>query len=135
MLFIKDYLDKFHFKAAHVNTPIFCLDIDQAQFDAIAVRLIQKEISINDGRVAGTFNPSLFLRDPMVTKEKREFLLRLVRWKTHRRLLETPKADDLFFLGSGESDNLNTEDVNVEVLASDSFVEINYMMGLIDVSK
>lgn len=135
VLFIKGYLDKFHFKAAHVSTPIFFLSVDQERFDAIAVRLVHKEVAINDGRVAGTFNQALFLRDPMVIKEKREFLLRLARWETHQHLLATSKADDLFLLGQSEIGHLNTDDINVEKLASDSFVEINYMMGLSDVNK
>lgn len=135
VLFIKGYLDKFHFKAAHVSTPIFFLSVDQERFDAIAVRLVHKEVAINDGRVAGTFNQALFLRDPMVIKEKREFLLRLARWETHQHLLATLKADDLFLLGQCEIGHLNTDDINVEKLASESFVEINYMMGLSDVNK
>lgn len=128
VLFIKGYLDKYHIKVAHISTPIFFLAVEQIQFDSIAVRLVEKDISINDGRIAGTFNQARFLREPMVTKEKREFLLRLARLETHRHLLETSKADDLFFLGSSEMGHLNTEDVNIEILASDSFVEINYMM-------
>lgn len=135
VLFIKGYLDKYHKKTAHISTPIFCLDVTEDVFNSIAVRLVNKEVSLNDGRVAGAFNEALFLREPMVIKEKREFQLRLVRWQSHRKLLETPKPDDLFFLGSQSYGGINMEDVTVEELASESFDEINYMMGLNDVSE
>ncbi len=135
VLFIKGYLDKYHSKVAHIHTPIFCLDVTEDVFNSIAIRLVNKEVSLNDGRVAGAFNEALFLREPMVIKEKREFLLRIVRWQSHRKFLETPKADDLFFLGTQSYGEISTEDVTVEELASDSFNEINYMMGLSDVSE
>lgn len=135
VFFIKGYLDKYHNKTAHISTPIFCLDVTEEIFNSIAVRLVNKEVSLNDGRVAGAFNEALFLREPMVTKEKREFLLRLVRWESHQKLLETPKADDLFFLGTQRYGDIDMKDVNVEELASESFDEINYMMGLSDVSE
>jgi hypothetical protein len=135
VFFIKGYLDKYHSKTAHISTPIFCLDVTEEIFNSIAVRLVNKEVSLNDGRVAGAFNEALFLREPMVTKEKREFLLRLVRWELHQKLLETPKADDLFFLGTQSYGDIDMKDVTVEELASESFDEINYMMGLSDVSE
>lgn len=136
VLFIKGYLDKYHSKTAHVSTPIFCLDVTEDVFNSIVIRLVRKEVSLNDGRVAGAFIEACFLREPMVTKEKREFLLRLVRWEEpYRKLLEMPKADDLFLLGTGGHGDLNVEDVTVEELASDSFDEINYLMGLSDASE
>jgi len=135
VLFIKGYLDKYHKKIAHISTPIFCLDVSEDLFNSIAVRLVNKEVPLNDGKVGGEFNEALFLREPMVIKEKREFMLRLVRWEPHRRILETPKADDLFFLGTKNYGDINVEDVTVEELASESFIEINYMMGLSDASE
>jgi hypothetical protein len=133
VIFIKGYLDKYHSKTSHIGTPLFCLDVSESTFNSIAIRLVQKEISLNDGRVAGVFNEALFLREPMVTKEKREFQLRLLRWEAHRELLSKPKADDLFILGRSELVDLNIKDVVLEKIGSDSFDEINYLIGLSDV--
>jgi len=133
VIFIKDYLEKYHAKTAHISTPIFCLDVTKENFDSIAIRLVEKEVSLNDGRIAGSFKDALFLREPIITKEKREFQLRLLRWDGRQKLLETPKADDLYFLGSQTYGDINIKDVNVEELASESFNEIKYMIGMADV--
>ncbi|KVT79551.1 hypothetical protein WT25_17745 [Burkholderia territorii] len=135
VLFIKAYLDKYHCKPAHISTPIFCLNTSEDDFKAIELRLIQKNIALNDGVVAGVFNEALFFRDPIVSKDKREFALRILRWEPNGSLLDKHKADDLFVLGDGGYAGLSTTDVSVEELATDSFDELNYMMGLSDVSE
>jgi hypothetical protein len=138
VMFINDYLDKYHFKPAHVSTPVFCLATTEEQFRAIEIRLSQKEIIPNDGYFANEFDEGRFLREPMTQKGersivKREFDLRLLRWDTHEFLLNKRKSDDLFVLGSGGYGGLDIEDVNLEELATDSFDEIKYMIGLSDV--
>ena len=138
VMFINDYLDKYHFKPAHVSTPVFCLATTEEQFRAIEIRLSQKEIIPNDGYFANEFDEGRFLREPMTQKGergilKREFDLRLLRWDTHESLLNKRKSDDLFVLGSGGYGGLDIEDVNLEELATDSFDEIKYMIGLSDV--
>jgi hypothetical protein len=135
VLFIKAYLDKYHCKPAHINTPIFCLNVSEEDFKAIELRLVQKDIALNDGVVAGVFNEVLFFRDPIVSKEKREFVLRILRWGSNGSLLDRRKADDLFVLGDGGYSGLSTTDVSVEELATNSFNEINYMIGLSDASE
>lgn len=132
VLFIKAYLDKYHCKSAHISTPIFCLNTSEEVFKAIELRLVQKDIALNDGVVADVFNETLFFRDPIVSKEKREFALRILRWEPNGILLNKRKADDLFVLGDGEYAGLSTTDVSIEVLATDSFNEINYMVGISD---
>lgn len=135
VLFIKAYLDKYHCKPAHISTPIFCLNTTEENFKAIELRLVQKDISFNDGIVAGVFNAALFLRDPIISKEKREFSLRILRFESNESLLNKRKADDLFVLGSGGYSGLSAADVCIEELATNSFPEIYYMIGLSDVSE
>lgn len=140
VMFINDYLEKYHFKPAHVSTPVICLATSEEQFKAIELRLYQKGIIPNDGHVAGVFDESWFLREPMIQKGergivKREFGLRLLRWNSPGSVLSKRKGDDLFVLGSGGHAGLDTKDVNVEELATESFDEIKYMIGLSDVCE
>lgn len=135
VLFIKAYIDKYHCKPAHISTPTFCLNTSEETFKAIELRLVQKDILLNDGIVASVFNEALFFREPMSHRDKREFALRITRWDPHGLLLDKRKADDLFVLGEGGYAGLSTTDVNIEELATDSFNEINYMIGLSDVSE
>lgn len=140
VMFINDYLEKYHFKPAHLSTPVFCLATSEEQFKAIELRLYQKGIIPNDGQMADVFDAAWLFREPMLQKGergvvKREFGLRLLRWHSHGTVLNEKKCDDLFVLGSGGHADLNTRDVNVQELATDSFDEIKFMMGLSDVCE
>lgn len=140
VMFINDYLEKYHHKFAHISTPIFCLSTTDEKFTEIERRLFQKGIIPNDGHVAGEFEESWFLREPMLQKGehgvvRREFGLRLLQWAPHGAVLNKRKCDDLFVLGTGGYVGLDLEDVNLEELATDSFDEIKYMMGLSDVCE
>lgn len=140
VMFINDYLDKYHFKPAHLKTPVFCLDTSEELFKTIELRLYQKGIITNDGYVTNLFDESRFLREPMTKKGdngamEREFSLRLLRWSAHGNVLNKRKSDDVFVIGAGGYAGLDSEDVNIEELATDSFNEIKYMLGLIDVCE
>ncbi len=138
VIFISDYLDKYHFKQAHLSTPVFCIATSDETFKAIELRLHQKGITSNGGYVANVFDENWFLREPMTHKGKngamqREFHVRILHWGKDGSVLNKHKSDDLFVLGMGGFPGLNVEDVNVEELGSESFDEIKYMIGLADV--
>lgn len=137
VLFIKDYLEKYHYKPAHIITPTFCLVIDDARFNSIVVRLHQKAVTSNDGHVANVFIEERFLRKPMSEKNDgvstREFLLRILNWERNGTILNKRKGDDIFVISDNVFPNLDTEDVVVENLGTDSFEELKFMMGLSDV--
>ncbi|MHC8944258.1 hypothetical protein ACYX78_06330 [Advenella incenata] len=130
VIFIKSFVDKYHFKIAHTQTPIFALDLPQEALDDIGERLIGKDIMPNFGRPVKTFSEAHFLRDPLVTKDKKEFALRLIRWNDYKNLKLSSKADDLFIIGKGEIQNIDTQDINLEELAAEKFNEIKYIMGI-----
>ena len=140
VMFIGDYLEKYHFKSAHLKTPVFCLDTTDELFKTIQLRLFQKGIITNDGYITNLFDESRFFREPMTKKGdngaiEREFSLRLLQWSTHGTVLNKRKSDDVFVIGVGGYAGLENEDVNIEELATDSFNEIKYMLGLIDVCE
>lgn len=133
--FVGDYLEKYHFKAAHINTPIFCLATTEQAFRDIQLRIHRKGISSTDGYVGTHFDPQLFFRNPMSRRTanrriEREFSLRLLHWETNGPVIGDQKADDLFLLGACDYADLDTVDVNVEVLAAETFKEIKFLMGV-----
>jgi hypothetical protein len=130
VLFIKSFVDKYHYKLAHTHTPIFVLDVTQDKLDEIAERLIGKDVVPNHGRPVKTFSEAQFFREPIVQKDKKEFDLRFIRWDDFRRLSSKMKADDLYVIGDGDTSCLDVKDVNLEVLGAERFDEIKYVMGI-----
>jgi len=135
VLFVSDYLDKYHFKPAHISTPVLCLCTSSADFRSIQYRLYLKGILSTDGYIGDRFDESLFFREPLSRKSargtvKREFLIRLLHWEEHGSVLNSHKCDDLFIIGESNCDTLDTGDVNVEYLAATSLKEVKYLMGV-----
>ncbi|MHB8184415.1 MAG: hypothetical protein ACYDDN_11820, partial [Candidatus Desulforudaceae bacterium] len=137
VMFVSDYLDKYHFKAAHINTPIICLNTTEEIFRTIQLRLHKKGIVSTDGCVGSHFDERRFFRAPMLQRAhrgvQREFSLRILRWESHGSILNNRKADDLFVFGLDEYNGLDTVDINVEMLAAPSLREIKYVMGVSNV--
>ncbi len=133
--FVADYLDRYHFKLAHIKTPLFCLDCTEEVFSDIRLRLHHKGIIVEDGLVGDFFDESRFFRDPMVQRLsnqeiKREFHMRLVRYGSQPEILNRRKSDDLFIIGDRMFPNLDTQDVCVEQLAVSSLKEARYLIGV-----
>lgn len=138
VLFVSDYLDKYHFKQAHISTPVFCLCTTKDNSMNIQHRLYQKKIIVTDGYIAEQFEESWFFRDPFFRKGargtiERDFMLRLLRWEDHSNVLNNRKCDDLFIIGEPDCSSLNTDDVNVEHIAATSLKEVKYLMGVSNV--
>jgi hypothetical protein len=138
VLFVCDYLEKYHFKTAHICTPVLCLCTSEEVFLGIQYRLFVKGIVATDGYIGEHFDESWFFREPFSRKStggaiKREFSLRLLRWEDHGPILNTRKCDDLFIIGEPRCDSLTTVDVNVEHLAATSLKEVKYVLGVSNV--
>jgi hypothetical protein len=138
VLFITDYIDKYHFKPAHISTPILCLCANRDQVQDIQRRLFAKDIVAEDGYIGGEFQESRFFREPMSSKRpgakiQREFALRLLSWVVHGEVLNNRKCDDLFIIGEPNCGSLDTVDLNVERLAGAAMKEIKYIMGVSNV--
>lgn len=130
VLFIKSFIDKFHFKQSHTHTPIFILDVSQSDFDDIAERLYDKDVIPNIGRHVKSFSEKKFFSEPIVTRDKKEFVLRFIRWEDYKNLNSKVKADDFFVIGDGDMTELDFQDVNLEALGAEKFDEVKYMMGI-----
>lgn len=133
--FIRDYIDKYHFKPAHLRTPVFCIECTPAQMQDLQWRLFKNGVISNDGLVAGNFDETRFVREPMTKggecgAVEREFHIRLLLWNPDDVILNRRKGHDLFILGEGDDSLVDDKDINVEVLAASSLKEIKYMIGL-----
>lgn len=140
ILFVTDYIAKYHFKQAHINTPILCLCANRDLVQGIQRRLFAKGIVAEDGYIGGEFQEARFFREPMSLKKtgakiQREFALRLLSWEDHREVLNDRKCDDLFIIGEPDCDLLDTVDVNVERLAGVTMKETKYLMGVSNVCE
>jgi hypothetical protein len=138
VLFITDYIDKYHFKPAHISTPILCLCAGRTEIQEIQHRLYAKGIVATDGYVGAQFEESFFFREPLSSKAaggkvKREFALRILSWDDHRSVLNDRKCDDLFIIGEPDCDSLDTVDVSIERLAGVTMKELKYVMGVSNV--
>lgn len=135
VLFLSDYINKYHFKPAHVSTPILCVYAEREALQEIQYRLYQKGIVATDGYMGSKFEESFFFREPLVSKGvggefKREFSVRILSCRDHGNLLNNRKCDDLFIIGDPDCDALDTIDVNVERLAGATMKEVKYVMGV-----
>lgn len=138
VIFVSDYIEKYHYKSAHINTPVLCLHADQNKIQEIQRRLYLKGIVATDGYVGGQFEESFFFREPFSSKGrggevKREFSLRILSRDDHGTILNDRKCDDLFIIGDPDCDALDTVDVNVEHLSGATMKEVQYVMGVSNV--
>lgn len=136
VLFIVDYLEKYHSKVSHNQTPLFCLYCTPEALKKIRVRLHQKNISSNNGYVEDYFDETYFFKEPILKITSgvihREFSLRLLRGQDHFHLLNSLKPADIFIIGESPEITFNSIDVNIELLSSSSLTEINYILGITD---
>jgi hypothetical protein len=135
--FVRDYLNRYHFKPAHNLTPIFCLSSKEAVLPEIAHLLFEKGVKAADGYVAGHFEQSDLFREPLCARKnsefRREFQLRLVRWQDHGSLLGSQKCDDLFVIGDLDLNSLKTSGWEIEQISTSSLAELKFILGVSDV--
>lgn len=133
---ICDFLEKYHSKHSHLETPLFCLDIDETAFEEIQMRIYKKGFIPNDGRIGKMFTTSHFFRKPItqrnsITKNiEREFSLRILRWQNSHDLLNHQTCDDLFVLGKSTYHGISEQDINLEILDTFSIPEIRFILHL-----
>jgi hypothetical protein len=136
VIFISDYLEKYHFKAAHTEPPLFCLDCCEPLFDAIRERIHEKGIKFTDGFIGPRFDLAYFARAPVVSPNKnrpdREFAIRLLRFETDPQALSTPKCDDLFVISTKRYPEIRRLDINEERLATETLQQVKYVLGVSD---
>lgn len=139
VIFIQDFQEKYHFKQSHTCTPMLCLMTQKEQAKQIQLRLELKGVICNDGVIAGIqFDESRFFKEPIVKKPRgseaqREFDIRIICWADAIPTINNKKADDIFIVAASIPDELDTRDINIELLSTRSLTEIKYVMGISNV--
>ena len=139
VVFIQDFQGKYHFKQTHTCTPLLCLITQREHAKQIQLRLELKGVVCNDGIIAGIqFDESRFFKDPIVKKSRgaeiqKEFDIRVISWVDAIPTINNKKADDIFIIAASVPTELDTRDINVELLSIRSLIEIKYVMGISNV--
>lgn len=134
--FISDYIAKYHFKALHDKTPLFCFDCEPELYNDLVIRLHKKKIKSNTGLIIGNyFDETEFLKDPIRKNEKeyfREFDIRLTRLDSDLlNIFNLNKPDD-YFLFTNKKPELDYQDTSVEHLIMEDFKHIKFILGMSD---
>jgi len=135
VLFISDFLNKYHYKPAHIRTPLFCLDCSDDIFSSIQLRLHKKSIISECGMIGNFFDEQRFFREPMIRKSprqeiEREFHIRLIKYDADSEILSRKKGDDLFIISHQDYKGLDVLDVCVECLDVNKLEEVSYLIGV-----
>lgn len=139
VIFIQDFKEKYHFKQTHTCTPLLYLMTQREQAKQIQLRLELKGVICNDGIIAGIqFDESRFFREPIVKKSRgaeiqREFDIRIISCVDAIPTINNRKADDIFIIAESIPAQLDTRDINIELLSIRSLAEIKYVMGISNV--
>jgi hypothetical protein len=137
--FISDYIDKFHSKPAHIQTPVFALDCEQVKFDDIRFRLFKKGIKFRDGFVTPVVFDKNYFFEPPITKViskneiQREFVIRILRYDQLNPILNLKPCDDLFIITSKKYPELYLKDLSIEQISISKLQELKYILGVSDV--
>lgn len=135
--FIADYISKYHYKIKlHSKTPVFCIKTDNKNLiPQIESRLYQKGLNYQNGLKGNNFYQGEFLREPEIisTKSWREFQLRICDYNTDTvKAINSKKSDDLFIIGKKDFKEIDTQDINIEILEVSNLRELQYLIMLTD---
>ena len=135
VVFICNYLGKYHSKTAHLKTPVFAIDRDLEVVKEIQYRLFKKGIKTNTGLVGDHFEIEQFYREPIkkIAKgviEEREFDLRLLALKPQPDIINNRKGDDLYLVCNCAPDYIDTTDINCYQVGTENFNELEYVINL-----
>ncbi|GGX29877.1 hypothetical protein [Undibacterium squillarum] len=135
VIFVCNYLKKYHTKPSHDKTPLIAIEKDISGINDIQSRLFRKEVKVTTGMVGSNFEITELFREP-ITKQargkirEREFDLRLLHTRPTIAPLNYRRSQDLFCVCDSIPTDLDVSDVNVIHLGISSFKELEYVMQL-----
>ncbi|QTO54241.1 hypothetical protein J8I88_17335 [Duffyella gerundensis] len=135
VIFIRNYLDKYHFKALHTKTPTFVLECDFTTLCDIQYRLYQKKITANTGYIGNRFEEASFNREPLTintskSKADREFHVRLLMAPSDIKSINIRKNDDIFLISDNTPEEIDTQDVQIFLSGVESREELEYILSI-----
>lgn len=135
VVFINNFLAKYHTKALHTKTPIFAFDCNIDELNEITYRLHQKNITVSTGYVGSTFDVGYLFRTPIQPSTRslvaqREFQIRLISTQEHPEALNHRKCDDLFFICKDRPTGVDCTDIETSDIGVPNFSELEYVLSI-----
>ncbi|MDE2950515.1 MAG: hypothetical protein OXT68_07085 [Chloroflexota bacterium] len=140
VLFVQDFIAKYHFKPNHEKPPTFCLDCDANLFLEIRQRLHQKGIKFTTGmEISDQFDQDHFYRQPVTriisgSQVQAEFHIRITCHSESHNALQHKGFDDMYIVSEAKFD-VWEQDVEIESIPVESFDELKFLLGLSDVIR
>lgn len=135
VVFINNFVSKYHSKATHTKTPIFAFDCNRDELDTITYRLYKKNITANTGYIGNNFDLDSLFRSPITPRSRslpseREFQVRLVSTQENPAALNYRKCDDIFFVCKNIPDSIDQTDIEVTEIEVPSFTELEFILSM-----
>jgi len=135
VVFIKNYLDKYHTKALHIKTPIFVFDCDLDELNDIAHRLFLKKIKTCTGYIGNRFEVQEFFREPIKKNSRslvneREFQIRILSYEDQPDAVNHQKCDDLFFVCKNKPYHIDCADIETSQIGVPNFSELEFVLSI-----
>lgn len=135
VVFIGNFIQRFYSKPSHLKPPTFVINDSFEAIKELEARLFKKALKANTGLVGNSFEVDHFYREPM-TKifknqvEAREFDFRLLAMESERQAINHRKGDDLYLVCSNIPENIELKDVNSYQVGTNTFSELEYVIGM-----
>jgi hypothetical protein len=135
VVFIGNFLAKYHIKALHRKTPVFVFDCDLTELHEIEHRLFTKGIKVCAGYIGSKFEVQEFFRDPIRKNTRslvneREFQIRILSYGEQPDAVNYRKCDDLFFVCKNKPEQINCDDIEVSEIGVPNFSELEYVLSI-----
>jgi hypothetical protein len=135
VVFISNYLAKYHTKALHLKTPVFVFDCDLNELNEIQYRLFVKGIKVCAGYIGSKFDVQEFFREPIRKNTRslvneREFQIRILSYEDQPDAVNHRKCDDLFFVCKTKPDQIDCVDIEISEIGIPNFSELEYVLSI-----
>ena len=136
VIFIKNYVDMYCYKPKlHIPAIICILDYDKEKIDELVCRLYQKGIEVETGYRGSIFYPEAFIRSPEIKVNEgwMQFKIKICcNINECIDIINRNKQDDIFQVSDYLPELLSIQDVNLEILDVDNFIQIEYLLKIKD---
>lgn len=135
VVFISNFLAKYHTKALHIKTPVFVFDCNLNELNKIEYRLFTKGIKVCTGYIGAKFEVQEFFREPIRKNTRslvneREFQVRILSYEEQPDAVNYRKCDDLFFICKNKPDQIDCVDIETSEIGVPNFSELEYVLSI-----
>jgi hypothetical protein len=135
VVFISNFLAKYHTKALHLKTPVFVFDCDFDELNEIQHRLFLKGIRVCAGYIGSKFEVQEFFREPIRKSSRslvneREFQIRILSYGDQPEAVNYRKCDDLFFVCKHKPEQIDFVDIEMTEIGVPNFSELEYVLSI-----